>query len=95
MITVLVLLGFVVLRVLAICGIAYLLIPPGRLCPACGAATVALERRGIARLLPGVVRRWCVACGWSWFRRRLAAQPTARAAAGSARPADRSGLRHP
>ena len=95
MITVLVLLGFVVLRVLAICGVAYLLIPPGRLCPACGAETVALERRGIARLLPGVVRRWCVACGWSWFRRRVTALPPARVAAGSARSAGRRGLHHP
>lgn len=69
----LVLLGFVVLRVLALCGIAWLLIPPGRLCPACGAETVALERRGVARLLPGVQRRWCVECGWSWFRRRVVA----------------------
>jgi hypothetical protein len=69
-ITVLVLFGFVVLRVLVLCGIAYLLIPPGRRCPACGGETVALERRGIARLLPGIQRRWCVDCGWSWFRRR-------------------------
>jgi hypothetical protein len=72
-IAVLVLLGFVVLRVLVIGGIAYLLIPPGRTCPACGAVTVALERRGLARFLPGIQRRWCVECGWSWFRKRATA----------------------
>ncbi len=70
MIAVIVLLGFVVLRILVIGGIAWLLVPPGRRCPACGAETVALERRGMGRLLPGIQRRWCVACGWSWYRKR-------------------------
>ena len=77
MTAVFVLLGFVVLRVLVIGGIAWLLIPPGRRCPACGAETVALERRGIARLLPGIQRRWCVECGWSWFRRKQAVSAAA------------------
>jgi hypothetical protein len=68
-ITALVLLGFVALRILVIGGLAYLLVSPGRMCPACGAQTVALQRRGLARYLPGIQRRWCVECGWSWFRK--------------------------
>ena len=70
MVAVLVLLALVVLRVLVLSGIAFLLIPAGRRCPACGAETVALQRRGLARCLPGIQRRWCVECGWSWFRKR-------------------------
>ena len=88
MIAVLVLLGLVVLRVLLVCGFALVLIPAGRSCPACGAETVALERTGLVRLLPGVTRRWCVSCGWSWFRKMPAATPArdqARSAATSAR----------
>ena len=70
MIAVVVLLALVALRVAVLCGIALLLIPPGRRCPACGAETAVLERTGLAQLLPRVERRWCVECGWSWFRKR-------------------------
>jgi len=67
--------GFVVLRLIFIAGIAYLLVPQGRHCPACGAETIPLQRTGLVRTLPGIERRWCIACGWSWFRKRAAPTP--------------------
>jgi len=69
MLAVVVLLALVVLRVLILGALAFALVPRGHRCPACGAETVALERAGLVRLLPGIARRWCVDCGWSWFRR--------------------------
>jgi hypothetical protein len=66
-----VLLGLVVLRVVAVATFAYLLIPRSATCPGCGEPTVRLRAEGLARLLPGLDRRWCTACGWSWYRRRL------------------------
>ncbi|MFI5280821.1 MAG: hypothetical protein ACHQU1_10010 [Gemmatimonadales bacterium] len=81
MIAVLVLLALVVLRLVVLGGLAWALLPRGRTCPACGAETVALERTGLVRMVPGVTRRWCVECGWSWFRkvgRRSPAVPSAR-----------------
>lgn len=74
-ITAVVFFGFVVLRLACIAGIAYLLVPKGRHCPACGAETIPLQRTGLARAFPGIERRWCIACGWSWFRKRAAATP--------------------
>ena len=73
MLAVVVLMALVLLRVVLLFAIAYLLVPHGRRCPACGAETVPLRRTGLVRLVPGVERRWCLACGWSWFRKRLAA----------------------
>jgi hypothetical protein len=67
-----VLLGFVALRVVALLIFATVLIPRGRRCPACGEDTAALERRGLLRVLPWLDRRWCLACGWSWYRKRVA-----------------------
>ena len=75
-----VLLAAVVLRILFLAGFAYLLIPRGRTCPACGADTVAIEATGLVRLLPGIGRRWCMACGWSWYRKHPARQPAVREA---------------
>jgi hypothetical protein len=73
MIAVLVLLALVALRAVVLGGLAYALLPAGRGCPACGAETVALERTGLVRVLPGIARRWCMTCGWSWYRKtRLA-----------------------
>lgn len=69
MVAVLVLLALVVLRLIVLGLLAYALVPRGRSCPACGDETLALERTGLVRMLPGVTRRWCVACGWSWFRK--------------------------
>ena len=77
MLAVAVLLALVVVRTLVVAGVAFLLIPAGGRCPACGGDTVALQRAGFARLLPGVVRRWCMACGWSWYRKvDRASEPT-------------------
>jgi hypothetical protein len=75
MIAVLVLLGLVVVRLLVLGGLAYALLPRGRSCPACGAETLVLERTGVVRMLPGIARRWCMACGWSWFRKLRATPP--------------------
>ena len=86
MIAVLVLLALVVLRVLLVAGFALVLIPVGRVCPACGAETVPLERTGLARLMPRIERRWCVACGWSWFRKRSRAPEVSRASRPGALP---------
>jgi hypothetical protein len=73
MIAVLVLLAMVVLRLVVLGGLAWALLPRGRSCPACGAETVAVERTGLVRMVPGVTRRWCMVCGWSWYRKiRLA-----------------------
>ena len=69
MVAVLVLLALVALRLIVLGLLAYALVPGGRSCPACGEETLALERTGMVRMLPGVARRWCMACGWSWFRR--------------------------
>ena len=76
-IAVLVLLGLVALRLLILGGVAFLLIPAGRRCPACGGETIALERAGWVRMLPGVARRWCMHCGWSWLRKQKAGEPLA------------------
>jgi hypothetical protein len=87
MVTALVFTGFVLLRVALLVAIAWLLIPRDRGCPACGAVTVPLRRAGLVRLAPGIERRWCLECGWSWFRKRartVPAQPPA------ARPARRN-----
>jgi len=70
MLAVVVLLALVLLRVLLLCLVAYLLVPAGRYCPACGAETVPLARAGLVRLVRGIERRWCMACGWSWYRKR-------------------------
>jgi hypothetical protein len=70
MIAVVVLLALVLLRVVLLCVVAYLLVPAGRFCPACGQETIPLARAGMVRLVPGVERRWCMACGWSWYRKR-------------------------
>ena len=75
MLAVVVLLALVLLRVVLLCVVAYLLVPAGRYCPACGAETVPLRRVGMVRLVPGIERRWCMACGWSWFRKRGAPVP--------------------
>jgi hypothetical protein len=77
MIAVLVLLALVALRVVLVFGFALVLIPSGRVCPACGGETLALERTGLVRLLPGVCRRWCMACGWSWYRKSSRVSPVA------------------
>lgn len=66
-----VLLALVAIRVLFVVGFAYVLIPYGRRCPACGAETVPIRSDGPIAFLPSIERRWCVECGWSWFRRRL------------------------
>lgn len=74
MVAVLVLLALVVVRLVVLGALAWVLIPAGRQCPACGAETLALQRTGALRWLP-VTRRWCVGCGWSWFRKLEAARP--------------------
>jgi rubredoxin len=68
--TALVLFGFVLVRVAVVSGIIWLLIPSSHRCPACGQDTVPIQRTGLVRLIPGVERRMCTTCGWSWFRRR-------------------------
>ena len=85
MVAVLVLLALVLVRLLVMGALAWVLIPAGRTCPACGAETVALQRTGALRWLPGIARRWCVDCGWSWFRRQVASRPAARLARAAGR----------
>lgn len=75
-----VLLALVALRVIFVVGFAYLLIPRGRRCPACGAETVPIRGTALMRLLPGIDLRWCMECGWSWYRKRPVPQPAAREA---------------
>lgn len=75
-----VLLAAVVLRVILVAGFAYVLIPRGRKCPACDAETVPIQTMGLIRILPGIGRRWCTACGWSWYRKHPAPEPAAREA---------------
>jgi hypothetical protein len=75
-VTALVLFGFVLVRVAAVLGIIWLLIPSSHRCPACGQDTIPIQRTGVIRLIPGVERRMCATCAWSWFRRRpLARRP--------------------
>lgn len=64
-----VMLGFVVLRLVVLAGLALLLLPRGRTCPACREETVPLVSTGLLRLLP-IDKRWCTHCGWSWYRKR-------------------------
>ncbi|MDO8665059.1 MAG: hypothetical protein Q7J79_00485 [Gemmatimonadales bacterium] len=75
-----VLLAAVVLRAILVAGFACVLIPRGRKCPACGADTVPIHATGLVRLLPGIGRRWCMTCGWSWYRKHPAPEPAAREA---------------
>jgi hypothetical protein len=74
MVTALVMLGFVLIRVAFVALFAWLLVPRGRACPSCGEVTVRLAARGPARWL-FLERRWCLACGWSWYRKRLESKP--------------------
>ena len=75
-----VLLCLVLLRLVLVAGFAYVIIPRGRRCPACTAETVPLQSTGLMRLLPGIGRRWCMACGWTWYRKHPLPQPAAREA---------------
>lgn len=62
--TVLVFLGFVVLRWGLVFGGTLLLIPRVRQCPACFQATLRIRRPWLRRLLPRLEWRWCPSCGW-------------------------------
>jgi hypothetical protein len=86
-----VLLALVAIRVVFVLGFAYVLVPYGRCCPACGGETVRIRSDGPIALLPSIERRWCVECGWSWFRRKRPPKSAVEELAGSARPSSASG----
>lgn len=73
-----VLLATLALRIFLVGFFGYLLIPRSRRCPGCGAETVALAPKGLLRIVRTVERRWCLGCGWSWYRKRLPAVPAPR-----------------
>ena len=66
----LVLFATVLLRVVIIAAVAYLLLPPGPLCPQCQVEMLPIRNRLLERLVPAVQRRWCFQCGWNGVVRR-------------------------
>lgn len=76
MVLVLVFLGLVLLRVLAVGIGAALIIRPVRSCPACFQATLPIRKKWL-RPARAYEWRWCPACGWQGVGRRVPAGPLA------------------
>ena len=71
MVLILVFVALVLLRFLAVVGLAALVIRPVNDCPACFASSTVTVRRGFLRLLGRAYEwRWCPSCGWEALARR-------------------------
>lgn len=68
--TVLFLFGTVALRVGLVALVMWVLVPRRRHCAACGRETAALVSPRALSLLR-LERRWCLACGWWGFSKRV------------------------
>lgn len=64
--------GLLVLRVIAATVVFLLILPRGDHCPMCDAITVRMQSSIARGSVVRLTKRWCLACGWEGYMRRIA-----------------------